>query len=609
MCRLQLKLLCLWVISGRVYAQLPSDTNFAQLGLPVSAYASSSSEPQPAENIQFPPVRLESPVARISAANLSSPRNLETKPEVPSATPTTVERLATKDAAREGQKNFNNPEDNYQGLTLVDAVRSALLSRQIIRASTGTLNAQGVTIETISGYDPAILAQQVQVGLAQFDPKISGLAAANRIDRPPDSFFGPGLQSPTRRDEVELNSRISKEWASGGVGSVGYEPSLAYLFFPNGVKSGLNPTHSSDLVSQYKHPLLRGGDRDANLATILIAEQRVGQSRLDIEQKLQTELRSIEESYWQLHAAQVRQQAVEQAIVLARESLKIVTLRYEAKRVIYADVARSEVQLENFLQQQLRARNSVRQESLRLSQLMGLPLATHKVYLTLDAPVRTPVDSELDAMTTKGIATRPDLQRRRIEIAIQQQQIIANRNQLLPQLDLRVLHRSSGLNDNLGAAVNQMGFFEFNDWTVGLTYSATLGNRQAASNLRSTELQLARTAAFLQAYEQQVAYEIASQLNEVKLQFDKYESALRQVEQSQQWLKLARLRYEEPPLQRRGEESLLMALYDYQAAIQSHVDAVNNVADSLASYNAGLARLEEAQGTMLEKWRIQMLSE
>ena len=305
----------------------------------------------------------------------------------------------------------------------------------------------------------------------------------------------------------------------------------------------------------------------------------------------------------------MRQQAVEQAIVLARESLKIVTLRYEAKRVIYADVARSEVQLENFLQQQLRARNSVRQESLRLSQLMGLPLATHKVYLTLDAPVRTPVDSELDAMTTKGIATRPDLQRRRIEIAIQQQQIIANRNQLLPQLDLRVLHRSSGLNDNLGAAVNQMGFFEFNDWTVGLTYSATLGNRQAASNLRSTELQLARTAAFLQAYEQQVAYEIASQLNEVKLQFDKYESALRQVEQSQQWLKLARLRYEEPPLQRRGEESLLMALYDYQAAIQSHVDAVNNVADSLASYNAGLARLEEAQGTMLEKWRIQMLSE
>ena len=500
-------------------------------------------------------------------------------------------------------------ENSRQPITLLGAIQSSLSSGQIIRTSTGDAGSGSVTIETISEFNAQILSQEIGVAKSVFDPLISSQLAGNKINQPTGSFFGPGLQSVTKRDEAEFNTRLSKQWSSGAVSSIGYEPSLAYLFFPGGLSTGLNPLNSSDLVTQVKQPLLRGGGQQTNLATIRIAKNRVGQSLLDVEEKVQRQLLSIEEVYWRLHAAHVRRQAIIQAIAVARKNVEIAQLRFEAKRIIYTDVARAFVQLENLLQQQAAAQNSIQLESLRLASLAGITLAPNTDLVPLDEPERKPIAIDLDAVKSTAISNRPDLKRRRLVIEAQKQQRKISQNQLLPQLDLRLLHRTSGLSDTLSGSLSQMSAFDFNSVTAGMTFSQTLGTRLAQSNLRSNELQIARENAFLHAFEQQVGFDLASTISEVQLQYQKYESAFRQVEQTQKWMELSKIRYEQPPTKNRGEETLLIALADFQTAIQAHVDAVVKLADALAAYNTDLASVEQLRGTMLDKWRIKTVED
>ena len=79
---------------------------------------------------------------------------------------------------------------------------------------------------------------------------------------------------------------------------------------------------------------------------------------------------------------------------------------------------------------------------------------------------------------------------------------------------------------------------------------------------------------------------------------------MRQVQYTQEWLRLARIRFASPPAANRGDDWLLLALYDYQVAMQSYITAISTSSQMLADYNTLLVRVEEAQGTLLDRWQI-----
>ena len=163
--------------------------------------------------------------------------------------------------------------------------------------------------------------------------------------------------------------------------------------------------------------------------------------------------------------------------------------------------------------------------------------------------------------------------------------------------------RSSGLNDDLGSALTDMARIEFVNFTVGMGYTRQIGNRAATSKYRQTQLEAARARQLLDAFEQNVAFNMAEALNSVELSYAKFESALRQLAQAQEWVKLANIRYENPP-EELGQEALLVALMDYQYAIQARVDALVSTAEALSDYNTKLVDVELQQGTLLERWGI-----
>jgi outer membrane protein TolC len=487
-----------------------------------------------------------------------------------------------------------------QSISLQAAIQQSVVSRQIFR----TLAAD-VTIEQFTPFDVDIAKQAQSREVARFDPNLSNNFNFTFVDQPDDSFFGPGLQQNNRRDEGEFNVRLNKTWMNGINSSVGYEPPLAYLFFPNANVSTTNPALASNLVTRVNIPLLRGAGQDVNLAGVHSANHQIAKSKYEVESSLQGQLRSIEQAYWLLHAKHVQLKAVNQAIDSSIKILNVSYERFKAERALFSDVARARVQLESLLQQRVSAERLVQQATLDLEQLIGTPSGSLSiVFVPIDAPEFRQANVDQAQATQRAISSNPLLNSRRQELSALQANLVAASNGRLPQLDLTALHRTSGLADDMGNSLQDMLSMEFNDFAVGFQVTQQLGARTAKANEKSVQLQIARQLAILGAIETQTSFDIQNAINRLNELYLNYESTLRQLSHSQQWAEVAKLRYEDPPLTT-SDESLLVLLLDYQSAIQANVDAITQVAESVAAYNTQLAVIEEKQGLLLEKWGIQ----
>ena len=487
-------------------------------------------------------------------------------------------------------------------LRLRDAIQLSLSKSDVVM----TLDSGGVQIDGVTHYDPQIQWARSDAANAAFDPRLSAAYLGSRVNEPPNAFFGPGISLNTRRDEADFIASISKPWTSGATTSVGYVPPLTYLYLPFGTTSQFNPIYSSSLVFEARQPLLRGAGTQVNLAPLRIAQLRAEQSLWDVKQATLAQVRSVEEAYWDLQAALVTLDAMEFVLPLVTEVVRIERYRAQSERATHADVARASIQSDQFQQQRLQARNSVVEKELRLRNLMGMEVVDGVRLVPVDLPTREAFTLDHASAVANAIENRPDLVRQRLGVRIRELEYDVARNGLRPQLDLQAIYRTSGIGQQLDDSLQQMSDFQYSTWTLGLTFSVPLGNRAAKSNLRAVELSLTRDRAFLRQATQNISFRLMDMIRETETTFAQYELALRRVQNTQEWLRAARIRFSNPPPAGGNQDWLLLALYDYQAALRQHVDATTDAGLLLARYNTQLARVEEAQGILLENRGIDL---
>ncbi len=358
-------------------------------------------------------------------------------------------------------------------LALQQAVLMSLQRSEIVRTLSGS-----VRIEPVTTLDPSIANAELGKESARFDPRASAAYLGGQINQPPNSFFGPGLTENTRRDEANFAAALEKLWPWGTTTRLAYDPSLGYLFFPNGSTSGFNPAYTTATVFELRQPLLRAGGWKVNTAPIQIAAARADQTQWEVTQATLAQLRSITDAYWKLHAAMIALQSVESVMPLADEVVRIEQLRMEAQRSIYMDVARANVNLENLKRQRSQAQLSVVQREYDLRQLLGLPASDGTLLTPIDTPSQIKASFDVGTLVQTAYARRPDLNRRRARREEQEWRLVAARNGKLPQLDLRALTRTSGLSSQLNDSLNQLSTFAYTDWTLGLEFSVPLGNAE-----------------------------------------------------------------------------------------------------------------------------------
>lgn len=393
---------------------------------------------------------------------------------------------------------------------------------------------------------------------------------------------------------------------TGGSLSVGIEPPLAYLYLPNGVTPGqFNPTYSADYVFRVSQPLLRNAGTDVALAPIRIAQLRTDQTRWELEEALNDQVRSVEQAYWRLYAAHIQLEAVRAIIPIAEESVRVQELRMQAERSILADVARARFQLEGFRNTEQALRATVRRRVLELRQLMGGDAFLQPLLLPSEQPQEIPPPMDIGACVATAFSQRPLLNELRTEMAERRTQLTVAKNGVLPQVDLRGEYRSSGIDDQLGSAFDQANTSDYTSWTLGVGVEIPLGNKTQLSRRNVAEEELMKSQILLAANEKKVAFEVTQVVSDLQAQWERVQIARRQSEQTQEWLRVSQIRYHQPPAAGSSQDGLLLALSDLQSAMRSYVDAVGDVGSTLSDYHTLLADLRKAQGTSLYEWQGQ----
>lgn len=484
-------------------------------------------------------------------------------------------------------------------LSLPEAVRIGLANSDVVRVLDG-----GVFASPTTAYDPAIAAAQARAALAAFDPLLSANGYAAWIDQPPDSFFGPGIPYPNQRNQGGATFSLTKPWISGGQTFLTYN-TLGFLYVPGGT-SAINPLNNTGLNLGLQQPLLRGAGFAVNKAPLRIACLRADQTELGFKQQVMALIRSINQAYWELHAARTVLAAREELLPRMEEVVRIEKARFEAQRSVRADVAKAEAQLHLIRQQWQEARSAVIEKELNLRNLLGIPPADGQTIVVVSAPMQAPLTVDPISSLGTALAFRPDWIQQRLSVRARELQLLVARNNLWPQLDANGTYNLSGLGENLRDATSQMTTWDYIDWQTGMTLSVPLGRRAARAGARAAEFQLAKEQALLRQKRHAIAYELSNLARQLDYVRREYQEASERLEGIREWVHGARLRYQFPPPAGEQQDWLLLALNDYLNALRMQSDAAADAAFLLAQYDTLIVRWEEALGTLLTESNVQL---
>ena len=448
-------------------------------------------------------------------------------------------------------------------------------------------------------YDPAIAAAQVETALGAFDASLAASMFWERLENPPGQSFGGFVTTRPALDTAYWRSSITKPFITGTVAAVRFNNNYFFVPPPD-VPPTVNPQYQSNLEFAVLQPLLRGAGSQVGRMPILIAGAQANQSAWEFKRRMMAMIRSVETAYWQLYSSQVNLRAIEDALPLYGEVVRVEESRLRANAAVPADVAQAQADFLDLRGQRLQALSDVATKQALLRNLLGLPPTDGRQIVLREPPTRAPLVIDWEQTIAQALDRRPDVIRQRLAVHVREMQLVIAKNGLLPQVNGEGLYRLNGLGEDLGRSIDVLTENRFQDWRLGVSLEVPLGNHVARGQMRAAQMQLLREQALLKQTAHIATHQLADVVRDIDWLYQQYEVAERRQTANGEWQRGARARFVTPA----GGISLLQALDIYLRSIRSAVTANQNAAALLSQYNIALARLEEAKGTILASHNI-----
>ncbi len=273
-------------------------------------------------------------------------------------------------------------------------------------------------------------------------------------------------------------------------------------YLPSVISSGLLRKRERQELSR-----LREDDYNASLRVVQsvytagATKGRVAIARL-LEEKRALELAVVEQrvamdvrvAYYELLLNRAKIEVREQSVGVMRDELRVQQERLLAGTVGELNVRRAEVSLANEQPELFEAQTRVQNSYLRLNELCGVD-STGASFQPTDRLQYQAARPDLSESLAHARATRPEIHAREIDVEIEQQQLIVDRSELRPRVDVFTGYEVYSERDPLVGA-------EFNHgYVVGLNASwhifdghATKGRMQATRARREAALAALRGA-------------------------------------------------------------------------------------------------------------------
>lgn len=506
-------------------------------------------------------------------------------------------------------------DEEVREISLDEAILTALRNNKL--AENSALGGAGATFvlanpdQVASVYDSAIQETGVLFGrrgleaaLSDFDTRFSTSMTAGRSSNI-SHRLAPAF---TAQETGVFRSGLDKSLASGGAVSVYHD----WNYLGDATGAPLYPSsYSGTLGAQIRQPLLAGagteftrvaGPSRPGFGAIAGVSQGVVIARInqditlaDFEKAVRNGLRIVEDAYWDLYLAYrnydnsvTSHESAFQTWREARTKLEVGTLKLadelQARDRFYETRAAVELSL-----------NQVYQKESYLRRHLALPMNDGTVLRPAMEPLTAEFVPDWESSLLSGLTKRVELRRQKWQIKSLQLQLTAAQSLVRPQLDVVGNYGVNGFGDKLLSQNGSSGYGsmtgdDLETWAMGVEMSMPIGFRQARSQVRNYELQLAKANAVLAAQERSVAHEITLALQDLSAAWAAAQSNLNRLQAAEQRVELLQAEQDV------GTTTLDLVL----RAQASLAEAERAYYEQIVTYNKSITYLHLATGSLLE---------
>ncbi|HYA48386.1 MAG TPA: TolC family protein, partial [Burkholderiales bacterium] len=377
---------------------------------------------------------------------------------------------------------------------------SLTLDEAIVRALKGNLNVAAELIgPEISG---AALSQAKQFYMPSLQADFTG----NRYEQP--STWSLQNTGNFIQKSTDSGLTLTQQIPFGGnfSASLGYTWSRTNQLFQN-----YNPSLTANLRFTLTQPLLRNFGWTVSRKSIVIAQNSLDVSRSNFKTTLMTTVYNVEAAYWNLVYANENLKALQQSLELGRDLLAKTKKEVEVGQKAPIEVLNAETTVAGREADILQAEAQVKRSRDQLAALLNLeadPEAKGMAIVPADQPAFKPYKITYEEALTKAMARRPELEAAKFGIETKRVNFTVARNQLLPQLDLKLVKGSPGVSGDLyiydpdnplaPPTVGEKGKasqafrdslkFLYDNWTVGVTLTIPFGDVVGRANYAYAKL-------------------------------------------------------------------------------------------------------------------------
>ncbi|MEM6471158.1 MAG: TolC family protein [Planctomycetota bacterium] len=436
-------------------------------------------------------------------------------------------------------------------LTIDQAIQIALANSTVLRSlGAQVIQSPGAT-PTI--YTPAITSTDgvtgIEAALSAFDAQLRSDLFYEDNDRVLNNEFVGGGVNFFKQYLTTLESSISKQSAVGTQFTLRHD-----------IEGDLNNSERNlivdrawtyNLESEIRQPLLQGRGSYFNRVAgpnatpgvyngVVIARLNADISVADLQIALRDYLSDVENAYWDLHFAYMDLAVKTKARDRSLNTYQLLKARADLPGAEKDKLAqakeqyfRFEQEVQNALAGQLtigtrgfngsgggtfQGSGGVYVNERRLRLIMGLPINDGRLIRTASDPSSAQITFDWNDVISNAISRRTELHSQQLTVEKSEHELAASRNFLLPRLDAVGRYRYRGIGERLyDPVVTISGSQEESDtheWLVGMSYTQSVGRRQAYAAIRNAQLRVSRERALLEELTRQVTHSTSNALAE-----------------------------------------------------------------------------------------------
>lgn len=519
----------------------------------------------------------------------------------------------------EAPMTLSNPEFREMwDLELEEVVSIAMQNSKVIRNLGGVTPfgfadaLVGRTASASTIYDVGIVESDanngVEAALSAFDAQFQStgtqgngdfLSSTNR----PQPFGGfPGFPNVLEQTSGGLRTSLSKRNATGGTTSL--SNTTEYRRGNSVTATADNSFWTTAFEARHTQPLLRGRGAMINRIPVMIARINTDVSLATFQASIRNLVLDIENTYWDLHAAYRNLETAK----IGRDSAQATWNNVYEKMKGGLESSQAEAQSREqyfFFRAQLEtALRDLYNVENRLRYLMGIAATDGRLIRPSDEPTAARISHDWRLIHTEALLRSAELRQQKWVIERRELELIAAKNQLLPQFDLGAAYRWVGVGDELinadsnGLDFPATGSTAFEELTGGnfqefgflFNFQMPVGYRRELAGVRNAQLNLVREKSRLQDMELNTSHLLSTSIRNLDFNYQSAQTHFNRWKASQAEVDSVRVLYE------RGKSTLDLVLDAQRRRAQAQIDYYR----ALSEYNKSIAEVHFRKGSLLE---------